>query len=68
MVFKAEITSIAKSSYQKDNFAIIAEGRWEGYETEKNVTLTLNVPAEKQRAFHLGDGIEVRLLQSVEPS
>ena len=67
MVFKAEVNSITQNSYQKDTFQIMAEGRWEGYETDKNMSVTLTVPKEKARAFRLGDGLEIRLLQSVEP-
>ena len=68
MVFKAEVTNISQNSYQKDTFQIGAEGRWEGYESDKNLGVTLTVPKEKARAFRLGDGIEIRLLQSVEPA
>ena len=67
MVFKAEVNSISQNSYEKDTFQIQAEGRWEGYETDKNMKIALTVPKEKARAFRLGDGLEIRLLQSVEP-
>lgn len=66
MTFKAEIIGIVKQATYSGpgGYSVTAEGRWEGYETEKNITLTLAIPVDKVRSFQVGDGVEVRLLNA----